>query len=73
MGFVASTAFVQLRVELALACSSAHDLVFGALQARLRSGSSASSIRAAQHLSLSRTLAVLAFLAFYGMSTNQLP
>jgi hypothetical protein len=73
MGFFASTAFMQLGVEPTFVGSSAHDLYFGALQARFRSGSSAFSARSAQHLSLSRTLAVLAFLAFYGVSTNRLP
>jgi len=73
LGLFASTAFVQLGVELTLVSSSAHDLYFGALQAGLRSGSSASSAHAAQHLPLSRTLAVLAFLAFQGISTNRFP
>jgi len=64
LGFIASVASLRSGLEPPLDGSSAHDLSFGTLLARFRSGSSASSLRCAWHLSLSRAPATLAFLAF---------
>lgn len=67
LGFIASTAFLRSGLDSSLDESSAHDLPFGALLARLRTGSSAYSLRCAWHLLLSQLPAALAFSAFFGI------